>query len=108
MSTLKPESGSNVTGTVSVDIYEKIVQITTKSEIKTKQLRVLTPAQTLFEGDRNVAISSQRDNKAKPFYYAYGLMGIEGIYTDPALAVKKAYQAPATVVSDSNRYVWYV
>ena len=107
MSTLKPESGSNVTGTVSVDIYEKIVQITTKSEIKTKQLRVLTPAQTLLEGDRNVAISSQRDNKEKPFYYAYGLMGIEGIYTDPALAVKKAYQAPATVVNDSNRYVWY-
>ena len=34
-------------------------------------------------------------------------MGIEGIYTDPALAVKKAYQAPATVVNHSNRYVWY-
>ena len=107
MSTLKPESGSNVVGTVSVDIYEKIVQITAKSEIKTKQIRVLTPAQTLFEGDRNVAIESDRDLKEKPFYYVYGLLGMEGIYTDPALAVKTASLAPAVVVNDHNRYVWY-
>ncbi len=106
MSTLKPEAGSNVANVVSVDVYEKIVQINTKSEIKTKQIRVLTPAQTLFEGDRDVAIDSERDELEKPFYYVYGLMGMEGIYSDPALAVKTAYSAPATVVNDKNRYVW--
>ncbi|SCY48946.1 hypothetical protein [Butyrivibrio sp. INlla14] len=107
MSTLKAESGSNVVSVVSVDIYEKIVQIAAKSEIKTKQIRVLTPAQTLFEGDRNVVIESERDQSEKPFYYVYGLMGLNGVYSDPADAVNVAYAAPAVVVGDDNRYVWY-
>jgi hypothetical protein len=106
MSTLKSEKGSNVVSTVSVDIYEKIVQISAKSEIKTKQIRVLTPAQTLFEGDRNVSIDSKRNMDEKPFYYVYGLMGINGIYSDPAEAVKLAFSAPGTVVGDNNKYVW--
>ncbi len=106
MSTLKAESGSNVVSVVSVDVYEKIVQIVAKSEIKTKQLRVLTPAQTLFEGDRNAYIESDRDEKANPFYYVYGLIGMEGIYSNPGQAVKLAYNAPGTVVGDDNRYVW--
>ena len=106
MSTLKPEKGSNLVGQVSVDVFEKIVQISAKSEIKTKQLRVLTPAQTLFEGDRNVEIDSGRDIKEKPFYYVYGLMGIEGIYTDASQAVMTAYSAPGVVVGDDNSYVW--
>ncbi len=107
MNTLKAEEGSNVVSVVSVDVFEKIVQIITKSEVKTKQLRVVTPAQTLFEGDRDINIDSGRDLKKEPFYYVYGLMGVEGIYSDPAKAVSIAYSAPAVVVNDSNSYVWY-
>ena len=106
MSTLKAEKGSNTVSVVSVDVYEKIVQISAKSEIKTKQIRVLTPAQTLFEGDRNVSIDTKRNTDEKPFYYVYGLMGIEGIYSDPAEAVKLAFRSPGTVVGDNNKYVW--
>ncbi|WP_034467250.1 hypothetical protein [Butyrivibrio proteoclasticus] len=106
MSTLKAETGSNVVSQVSVDTFEKIVQITAKSEIKVKQLRVLTPDQTLFEGDRNVNIDYERDEKEAPFYYVYGLMGIEGIFLDPADAVSLAYDAPGVVINDSNKYVW--
>lgn len=107
MSTLKAEVGSNTVSVVSVDTYEKIVQITAKNEIKIKQIRVLTPAQTLFEGDRNVSVTSERDPEDYPLYYVYGLMGIEGIYSDPADAVTVAYNAPAVVVGDNNGYVWY-
>lgn len=106
MSTLKPETGSNLVSTVSVDTYEKIVQITAKNEIKTKQIRVLTPAQTLFEGDRNLVVQSERNASENPFYYVYGLMGMEGIYSNPSDAVTTAYKAPAVVVGDNNRYVW--
>ena len=106
MSTLEAEKGSNVVTVLSVDIFEKIVQITTKSDIKTKQLRVLTPNQTLFEGDRSVTPEMKRDPKEKPFYYVYGLTGICGIYSDPADAVIKANEAPGVVVSDDNRYIW--
>ena len=106
VSTLKAETGSNTVSQVSVDVFEKIVQITTKSDIKQKQLRVLTPNQTLFEGSRNIVPEMERDIKEKPFYYVYGLMGIEGIYTNPADAVNEANSAPGVVVGDDNRYVW--
>ena len=106
MSTLKAEDGSNTVAVLSVDVFEKIVQITTKSDIKTKQLRVLTPNQTLFEGSRNVKPEIVRDTTQKPFYYVYGLGDIIGIYTDPADAVSIAYEAPGVVVGDDNDYVW--
>jgi hypothetical protein len=106
MSTLKAEAGSNVVSVVSVDVYEKIIQINTKSEINQKQLRVLTPNQTLFEGSRNVVPEIDRDINEKPFYYVYGLDGIKGIFTNPADAVKLAASAPGVVVGDDNRYVW--
>ncbi|MCR5669611.1 MAG: hypothetical protein K6G10_01275 [Butyrivibrio sp.] len=106
MSTLKAENGSNVVSQVSVDVFEKIVQIVTKSDIKTKKLRVLTPNQTLYEGDRTAEPEIERDPKEKPFYYVYGLMGMEGIYSDPADAVLVANKAPGTVVGDDNSYVW--
>lgn len=106
MNTLEVEKGSNVATVVSVDVFEKIVQITTKSEIKVKQLRVLTPNQTLFEGDRNVAIANDRDITQHPFYYVYDLDGSVRIYADPAQAVLDANSSPGVVLSDSNRYVW--
>jgi hypothetical protein len=106
MSTLKTESGSNTVTVLSVDVFEKIIQITTKSDIKSKQLRVLTPNQTLFEGTRNVKPEIIRDSKEKPFYYVYGLGDIIGVYTDPAEAVSIAYDAPGVVVGDDNDYVW--
>ena len=106
MSTLKAEEGNNLVTEVSVDIFEKIVQITTKSDIKSKQLRVLTPNQTLFEGSRNVKPDIERDTKEKPFYYVYGMDGIRAIYTNPADAVKLANDAPGVVIGDDNDYVW--
>ncbi len=106
MSTLKPEAGSNTLSVVSIDVFEKIVQITTKNDIKSKQLRVLTPNQTLFEGSRNVKPELDRDVKEKPFYYVYGLTGVKGIYTNPANAVSIASVAPGVVVGDTNDYIW--
>ncbi|MBE5829800.1 MAG: hypothetical protein E7305_10115 [Butyrivibrio sp.] len=107
ISTLKAEAGSNTLSVLSVDVFEKIVQITTKNDIKSKQLRVLTPNQTLFEGTRNIVPEINRDVKEKPFYYVYGLDGNVSIYTDPADAVVLAYDKPGVVVGDDNDYIWF-
>ena len=107
ISTLKAEAGSNTLSVLSVDVFEKIVQITTKNDIKSKQLRVLTPNQTLFEGTRNIVPEINRDVKEKPFYYVYGLDGEVSIYTDPADAVSTAYDRPGVVVGDDNDYIWF-
>ena len=106
MSTLASSEGSNVVTVLSVDVFEKIVQITTRNDIRSKQLRVLTPAQTLFEGSRNITPDIERDITEKPFYYVYGLDGIEGIFTDPSDAVSCAYDTSGVVVGDRNEYVW--
>ncbi|RKM56153.1 hypothetical protein D6855_14935 [Butyrivibrio sp. CB08] len=106
ISTLKAEAGSNTLSILSVEVFEKIVQITTKNDIKSKQLRVLTPNQTLFEGTRNIVPDIERDVKEKPFYYVYGLDGSVDIYTHPADAVSTAYNKPGVVIGDDNDYIW--
>ena len=106
MNTLEVESGNNTVDVSSVDVFEKIVQITTKSEIKAKQIRVLTPNQTLFEGDRDVNLLIERDTDKNPFYYVYGLDGNVRIYVSPASAVLDANNAPGVVTSDNNEYIW--
>lgn len=107
MLTLEDEKGSNLLTTASVEKLETITQISTKSEIKVKELRVLTPNQTLYEGDRKVAISLERDVEKNPLYYVYDIAGNAKVYTDPAKAVKEAERVSGVVVGDSNRYVWY-
>ncbi len=106
MNTLEVEDGNNVVTVVSVDTFEKIVQITTKTEIKSKQLRVLTPDQTLFEGTRDVAITVERDTVENPLYYVYDMTSEVRVYTDPSKAIQDAYNAPAVVTTDNNRYAW--
>ncbi len=106
VSTLKAEEGNNRLDVVSVDVFEKIVQITTKNDIKSKQLRVLTPNQTLYEGSRNVEVDIERDVHEKPFYYVYGIGGMEDIFTNPAEAVGLASDISGVVMDDGNEYVW--
>jgi len=98
--------GRNTVSEVAVDNYENIVQINTKNEIKTKQIRVLSPDQILFEESRTVGIELKRNTKNNPFYYVYDISGRSKVYTDSADAVKAADEACGVVVGDSNNYVW--
>lgn len=106
VSTLKAKGGSNTIGIVTDEIFEKTVQIRTKNDIKTKNLRVMTPNHTLFEGSRNVKPDIERDIYEKPFYYVYGIGGVEGIYTNEADAVIHANNVSGVVTGDTNDYVW--
>lgn len=106
VSTLKAEGGSNTLEVLSVDTYEKIVQIRTKNDIKSGKFRVMTPNHTLFEGSRNVKPDIERNVDEKPFYYVYGIGGIEGIFTKEAEAVSLANSISGVVTGDGNDYVW--
>ena len=107
LDSVEKDNGRNIVSEVPVDNYEKIVQITTKNEIKAKQIRVLTPDQTLFEESRNVSgVELKRNAEKNPFYYAYNLNGNVKVYADSAKAVTYADQGSGVVVGDSNNYVW--
>ena len=105
--TLQAEKGSNVVTTVADEVYDKISCITTKSEVKVKELRVLTPNLTLYEGDRNVVVSFDRDIEKNPVYYVYDISGRANTYPDAASAVIAAEKITGVVVNDKNNYVWY-
>ena len=106
MSTLKKEVGSNVVTVVATENYKNVTQINMKSNIKKKSLIVQTPNMTLYEGSREVEIKSDRDAETEPYYYVYGMYGLEKVYDNPADAVTRAYAAPGVVMNDVNQYVW--
>lgn len=95
--------GKNTVGSVVTETYETIVQIKVKKEVNSKTIKVLTPKEVLFEGNREIVL---QETAEEPRYYVYGGNGVEGIYREPASAVKHADSIAGVVLGDDGRYVW--
>lgn len=104
LKTKEEKVGNNIVRTALTDDYEKIVQIQTKTEIKAKNMKMLTPKEVIFEGNREYAIGSG-DERTK-HYYVYDIHGVQGIYRSAGNAVKQAYQNAGVVVGDKGQYIW--
>lgn len=98
------QQGVNVVEVAPTEKYEKIVQIAVKSTINSKNLKLLTPREVLFEGGREIYL--ENDEVITKRYYVYGKNGIEKIYTDPGNAIKAADSISGVVVADNGGYVW--
>lgn len=98
------QQGVNLLEVVPTESYEKIIQIAVKSEINSKNLKILTPKEVLFEGGREIALENEEMKTAR--YYVYGRDGIEKIYTDPGNAINDAASISGVVVGDDGAYVW--
>ena len=94
----------NTVETATTQNFEKVVQIAAKSNIDNKTLKVLTPKEVLFEGGRELKLepTTQITNR----FYVYEKGEVTGIYTNPATAVNKAYDAVGVVVNDLGQYVF--
>lgn len=104
MNTEEVRSGNNVLGFVVTETYETICQITVKDEIDAKGLKVLTPKEILFEGNRSVG--ELGDGPSESYFYVYGKNGIENLFVNPGRAVELAYRVAGVVVDDDGDYVW--
>ncbi|MDE6602603.1 MAG: hypothetical protein K2K90_10690 [Lachnospiraceae bacterium] len=104
MNTEEVRSGNNVLGFVVTETYETICQITVKNEIDAKGLKLLTPKEILFEGNRSVG--ELGDGPTENYFYVYGKNGIENLYVNPGRAVELAYRVAGVVVDDDGDYVW--
>lgn len=104
MNTEEVRSGSNVLGFVVTETYETICQIKVKDEIDEKGLKLLTPKEILFEGDRSVG--ELGEGPSENYFYVYGKNGIENLYANPGRAVELAYRVAGVVVDDDGDYVW--
>ncbi len=96
-------AGKNVVVSADIDIYERYVQIQTKSSIDEKSIMILNPKEVVFEGGRELQLPENTDTDR---YYVYGAYGVNGIFTSPAMAVNMAYEISGVVADDRGNCIW--
>ena len=97
MNNVEEEPGQNKVVTADIDIYERYVQIQTKTTIDTKTIKVLNPKEVVFEGGRELTLDAVSEVSR---YYVYNAYGVQGIYSAPGKAVKEAYDSAGVVAND--------
>lgn len=103
MNNVEEEPGQNKVVTADIDIYERYVQIQTKTTIDTKTIKVLNPKEVEFEGGRELTLDAVSEVSR---YYVYNAYGVQGIYSAPGKAVKEAYDSAGVVANDRGITVW--
>ena len=103
MNNVEEEPGQNKVVTADIDIYERYVQIQTKTTIDTKTIKVLNPKEVVFEGGRELTLDAVSEVSR---YYVYNAFGVQGIYSAPGKAVKEAYDSSGVVANDRGITVW--
>lgn len=100
---MEAETGKNMIVAADIDVYERYVQIQTRSSIDSKTIKILTPKEVVFEGGRELNFPEEAvENR----YYVYGPYGVDGIFTSPAGAVNLAYEEAGVVVDGSGDCIW--
>lgn len=103
MNNVEEEPGQNKVVTADIDIYERYVQIQTKTTIDTKTIKVLNPKEVVFESGRELTLDAVSEVSR---YYVYNAYGVQGIYSAPGKAVKEAYDSSGVVTNDRGITVW--
>lgn len=103
MNNVEEEPGQNKVVTADIDIYERYVQIQTKTTIDTRTIKVLNPKEVVFEGGRELTLDAVSEVSR---YYVYNAYGVQGIYSAPGKAVKEAYDSAGVVTNDRGITVW--
>lgn len=103
MNNVEEEAGQNKVVTANIDIYERYVQIQTKSSIDAKTIKVLNPKEVVFEGGRELELDAVSE---VPRYYVCNAYGVCGIHSAPGTAVKEAYDTSGIVTNDRGVTVW--
>ena len=72
MNNVEEEPGQNKVVTADIDIYERYVQIQTKTTIDTRTIKVLNPKEVVFEGGRELTLDAVSEVSRYYVYNAYG------------------------------------
>lgn len=88
--------------TIVTEILQTQVQIKVTASIDEKKLQTKYAESIILERYNEITIDMQEQER----YYVYGLDGLEYVYMQPAVAVKKAYEMSGVVIGESGEYVW--
>jgi hypothetical protein len=103
MNSVETDEGKNTVAVADIDVYERYVQIKTRSTIDSKTIKILTPKEVVFEGGRNLTIDI---DEIADRYYVYGPYGVSGIYNSSATAVNLAYDIAGAVTDSKGSCIW--
>lgn len=104
MNTEEISVGSNIVQLAVTDNLETIVQIQVKNEIKAKNIKILTPKEVLFEGNRDIEFTNESELPEQ--YFVYTVWGLQDVYMNPSNAINSAYNNAGIVVNESGDYIW--
>lgn len=88
---------------INKDIYKKTVQLILKNTVNTNSIKIMTPKEVIFEGDREVVLDMKN---AGDYFYVYGPKGVEKITSSSAEAVGMAYELSGSVADAGGNYIW--
>lgn len=100
---LEIPEGKNKLVVTNIDKYQRYLQIQTRVTIDTKTIKVLTPKEVVFEGERGLELS---EKSGTPRYYVYGAYGVSEIFNSPAKAVNLAYSISGVVINEGGNSIW--
>ncbi|MDE7353538.1 MAG: hypothetical protein K2O06_10865 [Acetatifactor sp.] len=103
MNNTEQDTAKNFVVAADIDVYERYVQIQTKSEIDQKSIKIVTPKEVVFEDGRELKFP---DGQESARYYVYGPYGVNGIFFSPARAVNLAYDMAGVVVDHTGERIW--
>lgn len=103
MNNQEQPTGKNMVEHVTTENLKKIVQIAMRGEMPDKGMKYMVPKEALYEGDRSLIVECpQRTDR----FFVYHQGEIAGVYTQPADAIRQAYELAGVVVDDKGSYIW--
>jgi len=102
---------NSIVGTDNDNLYKSVVteemettyQIVLAKELKTDTIKILTPKEIIFEGNRNINLMEKASGGR---YYTYAKGNLMGIYTEISDAVVEAEEEFGVVVNKKMDYIW--
>ncbi|MDR2044059.1 MAG: hypothetical protein LBQ15_06760 [Clostridium sp.] len=95
--------GKNKLVEVDTDRYGRYLEIQVRHPIDAKALKVLTPKEVVFEGERELELALGEEAQG---YYVYGAYGVAGIFHSPAAAVRLAASVSGVVSDRYGACIW--
>jgi hypothetical protein len=95
--------GKNMLVVAATQLYGNYVQIRMRNTIDTKTMKLLTPKEVMFEGNRDLVLTEEQDITR---YYVYGDFGVNTVTSSPARAIRLAYEMAGVVNNEKGECIW--
>ncbi|MBO6132819.1 MAG: hypothetical protein J6P05_00600 [Lachnospiraceae bacterium] len=83
---------------------ENVVEISVANRITSSAIRVVTPEEVLFQGERELSLP--QSDLEQQLYYCYSYGNITDVFSRPGEAVSAAERSDGTVINGKQESIW--